>query len=165
MTRADSIRVVHPLFQEGGGGSIPTSALNLRIEPMQFLDARALNRIWHSTLPRIGTGCVKDPKYPCFGAEFDGLWYAAAIWSNPVARLLPQHIWLELRRFAIAPDAPRNTASRMLAIMERLLRKSHPGIEKLISYQDTEVHTGSIYKAAGWALATTSNGGDWTRPN
>jgi hypothetical protein len=59
---------------------------------------------------------------------------------------------LELRRLAIAPDAPRNTATRMLAIMVREIRKLRPEVVNLVSYQDTEVHTGGIYKGAGWRL-------------
>ena len=57
----------------------------------------------------------------------------------------------ELRRLAIAPDAPKNTASRMLRIMARMIAKKRPNTKTLISYQDTEVHTGGIYKAAGWS--------------
>lgn len=48
---------------------------------------------------------------------------------------------------ACAPDAPKNTASRFLAWMTRQIPKTHG---KAISYQDVEVHTGTIYKACGW---------------
>lgn len=164
-TRAESVRVARSLFQETGGGSTPTSALQLTIEPIEFAEARRLNRLWHSRLPRFTAIEAAMVGRPCFGAVFDGLYYAAAIWSNPVARMLPQDTWLELRRLAIAPDAPRNTASRMLAVMTRLLRKGHPELVRLVSYQDTEVHTGGIYKAAGWAAGNTSDGGEWSRPS
>lgn len=163
--RADTTRVVCPLFQAENGGSIPTSALQLRLYKMAFGEAKALNRLWHSRLPRLGTGFIKDQPFLCFGAEFDGLWYATAIWSNPVARHLPQQEWLELRRLAIAPDAPRNTASRMLAIMTLLICQERPEITTMVSYQDTEVHTGGIYKAAGWTKTLLSDGDEWDRPN
>jgi hypothetical protein len=101
----------------------------------------------------------------CFCAEFDGLHYATAVWTHPIARNLPQETWLELRRLAIAPDAPRNTASRMLAVMACLIRKARPEIECLVSYQDTEVHAGTIYKAAGWTATATNADGEWDRPN
>ncbi len=163
MIRAGDVRVAYPLFQEEGSGSIPTSALDLRVDGIPFLDAKRLNKHWHSRLPRMGTGAVLDMGFLSFGAECGGLWYAVAIWSNPVARNLPQHSWLELRRLAIAPDAPRNTASRMLAVMTRLIRKEKPEIERLVSYHDTEVHTGGIYKAAGWTATTVNRDGNWTR--
>jgi hypothetical protein len=66
--------------------------------------------------------------------------------------LLPQN-WFELRRFAIAPDAPKYTASRMLAWMARDIKRTHPETPRLISYQDLEAHKGTIYKAAGWRPA------------
>lgn len=58
--------------------------------------------------------------------------------------------YLELRRMAISDDAPKNTASRMLGWMVREIRKL--GFVKAISYQDTEVHAGTIYKASGWKV-------------
>jgi hypothetical protein len=116
-------------------------------------------------LPRFGTGFVKEQPFLCYVAEYENIAYAVAIWSNPVSASLPQHTWLELRRLAAAPDRPRNTCSRMLAVMTRLIRKRLLKIERLISYHDTKVHTGSIYRAAGWTKTTVSKGGDWNRPN
>jgi hypothetical protein len=160
--------VAYPLFQAGGGGSSPTAALSsakqLRLELIPFADAKALNRLWHSRLPRFGTGFVEDQPFLSFGAEYGGLWYAAGIWSNPVARLLPQDVWLELRRLAIADDAPRNTASRMLRVMALVIRRHRPEVRRLVSYQDTEVHTGAIYRAAGWTRTAWNGDGNWNRP-
>jgi hypothetical protein len=165
--RADSIRVVHSLFQERGGGAIPTSALLLWVERILFPQARQLNGMWHSRLPRIGDppNVMTPSAAPCFAAIFDGVIYAVAIWSHPVSRSLPQKHWLELRRLAIAPDAPKNTASRMLAVMTRLLRKQKPDVCRLISYQDTAVHSGCIYRAAGWEPTVVSAYSTWNRPN
>jgi hypothetical protein len=75
--------------------------------------------------------------------------YAVALWSQPTSRMLPQH-WLELRRLACGPNAPKNTASRFLGWMVRYFKKNCPDRENCISYQDTEVHTGTIYRASGW---------------
>jgi hypothetical protein len=91
-----------------------------------------------------------------YAATFGGIVYAVAIWTHPVSRLLPQGDWLELRRLAAAPDAPRNTCSRMLAVMARLIHRQQPHIARLISYQDTDVHTGGIYRASGWSPVDTS---------
>jgi len=97
----------------------------------------------------------------CFRASYAGRCFAVAAWSNPVARALPQRTWLELRRFAIADDAPANTGSKMLAWMSRELRRRSPDIERLISYQDCEVHSGTIYLAAGWSPVETVTPGKW----
>src|ERR1043165_8748903 len=130
MNGAESIRLMAPLIQAGEGGSTPTSALcsakQLRVEAIPFDQAKDLNRMWHSRLPRLGTGAVENQPFLCFGAEHAGVIYAVAIWSNPVARNLPQREWLELRRLADAPDAPRNTASRLLRVMALLIRRMRP---------------------------------------
>ena len=161
LTGADRIRVVHPLFQAEGGGSIPTSALQLEIAPIGVVRACELNLLWHSRLPNI----PRTPGMFAFGAMYDGLFYAVGIWSGPVARMLNGQNLLELRRMAVAPDAPRNTPSRMLRIMRLWIRTKRPEVVRLISYQDTEVHTGTIYKAAGWEATTITAGDEWTRPN
>lgn len=163
-TRADSIRVVHPLFQAEGGGSIPTSALSLVVEPIPFAIAKELNAEWHSILPNFGTGFISEQPFPCFAACAGNLIYAVAIWSNPVARNLPQHTWLELRRMAIAPDAPRNTASRMLRVMRLLLHRKRPEVVRVISYQSKSVHAGTIYRADGWRAVSECKGDTWNRP-
>lgn len=62
---------------------------------------------------------------------------------------------------AIAPDAPKNLASRFLSIMVKEIRRARPDIIKLISYQDTAVHKGTIYKASGWTLERTTEFVSW----
>jgi hypothetical protein len=146
---AESIRAMHPLFQAGEGGSIPTSALDLffcAIDRERFV---TLNMQWHSRLPKIAASQGRV----FYAAEFEGRIFAVAMWSNPVARLLPQQSWMELRRFAIAPDAPKNTASRMIGWMVRDITKRFAEVIRLISYQDCDAHRGTIYKASGWKQA------------
>ena len=43
--------------------------------------------------------------------------------------------------------------------MRRWIKKEMPSIACLISYQDTEVHSGTIYKASGWSSVETSKPG------
>lgn len=160
----DDARVAYPLFQVDKGGSSPTSPLQFEICEISTVRAQKLNSLWHSRLPIFKTGFLLTAKV-CFGAIYEGIFYAVAIWGHPGARKLPQRTWLELRRFAIAPNAPKNTASRMMKIMVSLIKKKLPKIIMLISYQDTEVHTGTIYKASGWKIGATSPGGSWNTPN
>lgn len=150
MNRAESTdRSVHPLFQAEGGGSIPTSALQLFFHATDEQTFRRWNLAWHSRLPKVGNSHGRVQ----YAAQHENRIYAVALWSNPVARLLPQREWMELRRFAIAPDAPKNTASRMLAWMARDITRRFPEVVRLISYQDCDAHAGTIYKAAGWKHA------------
>jgi len=164
-SRGESIRVVHPLFPVEGGGSIPTSPLQLHVGEIHVTRAIQLNAIWHSRLPNVVRGNIdRNTHSVCFGAEYAGNFYASAIWSSPVAgnRLSSDGtIWLELRRFAIASDAPKNTASRVMAIMVRLLRVKFPDVTRLISYHDTDVHSGTIYKAAGWTATKKVTDSNW----
>jgi hypothetical protein len=145
-TRADDARVACPLFQAEYGGSQPTSALQLRIGKIAPRTAMTLNRLWHSRLPEISNWRMCEG----YGAEFGNVYYAVALWSVPCNQNLFKMGCYELRRLAIAEDAPRNTASRMLSVMRRQIEKSHPEVNMLVSYQDTAVHVGTIYKAAGW---------------
>jgi hypothetical protein len=41
----------------------------------------------------------------------------------------------------------------MLGAMRRWIRRNLPDVPRLLSYQDLDVHTGTIYKAAGWTPA------------
>lgn len=142
-----SDRLLEPLW-----GTEPTTApltaRQLTCERCHIDAARALNREWHSRLPETQVG----PWQFAFCAHFDGYIYAVALWHNPSARMLPSH-WLELRRMAVAPDAPHCTASWMLGKMRRWFEANTPERERLISYQDADVHTGTIYRAAGWEVA------------
>ncbi len=122
---------------------IKASQLELRCCPPQI--ARDLIAAWHSRLPKTQRG----PWMVAYVAHFHDTAFAAALWNNPSARNLPPD-WLELRRLAVAEDAPHCTASWMLARMAASIRLLYPGKTRLISYQDTTVHTGTIYRAAGW---------------
>jgi len=59
--------------------------------------------------------------------------------------------------------AQKNTASFTLGYMIKDIRSKYPEIKKLISYQDTKAHNGTIYKASNW-IASESNTPllDWT---
>ena len=142
----ESIRVVHPLFQTEGGGSIPTSPLQLQFGRISADVAANLNAEWHSVLPYIPVFHIEI----AFGAIFENKFYAVGMFGRPVARTICDAGILELRRMAIAQDSPKNTASRMLAWMVREIVKLRPDIRRVISYQDTSIHKGTIYKAQGW---------------
>lgn len=166
MVRDDSIRAVCPLFQVEGGGSTPTSSLQLHFGEISLDLAIQLVGLWHSRLPKVDKSNMTRTRHLwCVGAEHGGKWYAVAIWTNPVSRRFNNSNWLELRRLAIADDAPKNTASRMLGVMARIARRKYPAIDRLISYQDTEVHTGAIYAAAGWRSQKSESKGNWSVPS
>tara|TARA_A100001515_G_C4553376_1_gene204210 strand:- start:294 stop:965 length:672 start_codon:yes stop_codon:yes gene_type:complete len=146
----DSVVAAQPLFQVEGQGSIPVSPLQLEIEEISIDEAVMLNEKWHSRLPKITNPNMGHSI--CFGAIFKNCFFASAIWTDPIARAYNGTGRLELRRFAISEYAPKNTATRMISLMTKTIKKRFPDISMLISYQDTSVHSGTIYKASGWEV-------------
>jgi len=162
---ADDVEVAFPLFQAEWGGSIPTSALQLRFSKTSRAQFDALNRKWHSVLPEA----KNSYEGVHYAAECGNIIYAVAWWSKPAARRLNGKGMFELRRYAIADNAPPNTASRFLSWMAREIKTAMPQIETLISYQDTSKHRGTIYKATGWHVGNVTSyesgknvGATWT---
>lgn len=154
----DDATVAYPLFQAENRGSIPTSPLQLRVGRISHETFRALNRLWHSRLPECNNAF--EGVGICYGMEFEGRYYAVSYWSHPVSASIDSDGCYELRRMAVGPLAPRHTPSRFLSVMVKLLRKDRPTLNRLISYQDTDVHQGTIYKASGW---TPTHWGDRAR--
>lgn len=161
----DDVRKAYPLFQMGSGGASPTSPLQMKVNKLSVKHACKLNELWHSVLPRISEGNIYRNRYQvCYVAEYDGIYYAVAIWTSPVAenRFKNGHKMLELRRMAIANDAPKYTASWMLGIMRKMIAREFQEVKRLISYQDTDIHLGTIYKASGWKPANKTKYTSWT---
>ncbi len=149
MSAAVFERRMAPLFSDEAEPPAKATLLSVvRCDP-QF--ARAGVLAWHSRLPRTQSG----PWKMAFAAHYEQTCFGVALWHNPSARTLPSE-WLELRRLAVAPDAPHCTASRMLGQMARWIKRDLPLVPVLVSYQDCDVHTGTIYRAAGWVPAYTS---------
>jgi hypothetical protein len=151
--RAENVVAAYPLFQEERGGAIPTSALQFTIVEIGMRLAQDLNRQWHSMLPRTDLGnLLCGTTSVAYAAEYQGNYFAVAIWSQPIIRSLCDGKTIELRRLAITATAPKYTASRMLGIMRRLVKRKWPHLIKAISYQAIDVHKGTIYQAAGWKV-------------
>lgn len=138
-------------YQAAGGGSIPTSPLQFRFVEVSMRNAQRMNQRWHSMLPRTDLGnLLCGNTSVAYAAEWDNAYFAVAIYSQPIIRSVADGRTLELRRLAICGEAPRNTASRMLAITRKLVSAKFPSMRKLISYLAVDVHQGTIYRAAGW---------------
>lgn len=130
--------------------------------------AMRLNRQWHSRLPETVKGnLLRNRNAVFYGAFYKNNFYAVAIWTTPVAanRLTDGQNWLELRRLAIAPDAPKFTATWMIAKMIKDIRRQLPDVHSLVSYQDTAVHEGTIYAAANWTCDSETKYIPWSNEN
>ena len=148
-------------FQPKEGGSTPT--LPLQFCDIGLDDALAFNAKHHSRLPSLGKNSLNAPRV-FYGAFVGETLVGVAIWSNPVARAYNGKGYIELRRMALY-GAPRHTASKMLGWMARDIAKRFPNLVRLLSYSDDTVHTGTIYRAAGWWSEAASAGGVWDCPS
>jgi hypothetical protein len=124
--------------------------------------ASHLVRAWHSILPNIPPSNIWRNRHSvCFALVTNGWAHAVAIYTSPVSPRLSDGATLELRRLAIAPTCPRNTATWMMARCEKRILARWPEIVRLVSYQDTSVHHGTIYKAGGWQSVAQTRYRPW----
>ncbi len=143
----------------------PQSTKEMRLHEISVDKAMMYNELWHSRLPITShSNMIRNTRKIFYGAEYNGHCFASAMWTDPVAnnRLSKKYIWIELRRLAIAPDAPKFAATWMIAKMIKDIKKKFPEVTRLVSYQDSEVHTGIIYSAANWKKDTVSTFKEWT---
>ena len=124
--------------------------------------ASQLVSAWHSLLPHIPPSNIWRNKHSICLALVTNDWaHAVAIYTSPVSRSLNDGATLELRRLAIAPTCPKNAATWLMARCERRIRARWPEITRLVSYQDTSAHHGTIYKAGNWQAVTTTRYRPW----
>jgi len=143
-----------------GIGEVNVKTFNLK--EISVKEACRLNEKWHSRLPIIKeSNVIRNTHYICYGAFYGGECFGVAILSSPVSPSFNGLPIIELRRLAIPETAPKNTASWILGKVVKRIKLDIPEIEKIISYQDTEVHTGTIYKAANWKPAIKTKFADW----
>ncbi len=124
-----------------------------------------LNELWHSKLPKIHwSNVVRNTHYVCFSFSYMGAIIGVGIWSSPVAqnRFKDGKQMLELRRLALCDICPQNTATRVISIMLKAIRIKFPEIKRLISYQDKDVHLGTIYKASNWFIGGDTELLEWS---
>ena len=140
----------------------PTSTGGFVVKEINVHLACKLNRMWHSRLPKIHwSNVVRGKKYVCYGIFYNGTVWAIAIFSSPISNKINGETTLELRRYAIKDGAPKNTASWGIGKMVRAIRDKFPDVVRLISYQDTSVHNGTIYKASNWSPSATTKFKSW----
>ena len=123
-----------------------------------------LNQLWHSRLPIIHwSNVVRNTHYVCYVLKYKQAVIGVAIWSSPVAqnRMKDGKTILELRRLALSDVCPYNTASWAISKMIKQIKVKFPDIKKLVSYQDTTVHSGTIYKASNWTMDCVTEFQDW----
>ena len=77
-------------------------------------------------------------------------------WSHPKFSVNPSHL-------SELPNLYDWSESFVIAVMTKKIKDKFKNVKTLISYHDTAVHLGTIYKAANWKKVNVSNGGQWSR--
>lgn len=76
----------------------------------------------------------------------------ASTFGRPVAKAEDQSgATLEHTRMALAPTAPKNSASWFMGATRKWIRANMPEVRRLIAYVDETDHTGVTYRADNWA--------------
>lgn len=89
-----------------------------------------------------------------FGLYHEELLVGVAVYGEPCGAKVAQTYGcsktvLELRRFCLLPEAPKNSESFFLSKTLKLMKQSH--IKRVISFADANMgHEGIIYKASNW---------------
>ena len=155
---ADSLMLEPFLFQESGGGLIPTSALQLQYKPIKFSDALEVFNKWHYLKTQRFISSIN------FGVFYNDNLLGCISYGPPNATDLKgywdrhtQQGWYEIKRLALSPDCPKNSESRCIAITIKLLKKM-VAVKGIVTYADSgQGHVGTIYKASGFkALGLTA---------
>jgi len=84
------------------------------------------------------------------------LQYGISIAKKKVIGLVKGTKWnefIELNRMALDETMPKNSASRVLSISFKMIKKNAPHVKWILSYADaTQSGDGTIYRASGFAL-------------
>jgi hypothetical protein len=128
------------------------------IEEVGLADVREFVETHHYSKSVAGL----TPSY-CFRIMFQDRMFGVAIFGIPAMKQTIDCYgengtvnMVELRRFVMIDEAPRNSESYCLSRMFRTLKKK--GVERILSYSDPNYgHVGTIYKAVGFrCLGQTS---------
>lgn len=139
------------LLPAENAGSIPSYPLqSLRVQPCTIKDIQSFIEQWHysrSVFGITGSHFYRVVDFPQT--------VGAAIFGSPAAYNVARKYatdgapLVELRRFCMVDDTPKNAESRVLGVMFRMLRKD--GIRWVLSYADpAHGHVGTIYRATGF---------------
>jgi len=130
-------------------------AKDIQVAPISAADAaKIVKRVHYS-------GKVVQNSQLHFGVFLNGrlegaMQFGPSMDKNKLIGLVSGTEWngfIELNRMAFSDRLPRNSESRALAVALRMMRKTYPHIEWVISFADgTQCGDGTIYRASGFVL-------------
>jgi len=131
------------------------SAKDIVVKPISRADADRIVKICHYS------GKVVQNSQLHFGVFLNGkcggaMQFGPSLDKRKIQGLVEGTGWnnfIELNRMAFSDWLPRNSESRAISVAMKLIRKSYPHIEWVVSFADgTQCGDGTIYRASGFAL-------------
>lgn len=132
------------------------TAKDIHVAPISQRDAATLVKRIHYS------GKVIQNSQLHFGVFLDGklegaMQFGPSLDKRKTQGLVRDTGWnnfIELNRMAFSDKLPRNSESRALGVVFRLIKKHYPHIEWVISFADgTQCGDGTIYRASGFVLS------------
>jgi len=129
---------------------VPQTPKAMTLHKLKPQFASELNREWHSRLPIIHwSNIVRNRNYICYGACYDWQYFGVGIWSSPVNQNFDFDTVLELRRLAIAPNAPKFTATWMIGKMVKAIREDVLGIIRFSFHWRKDHDKQKVFQCSG----------------
>lgn len=131
------------------------SAKDIIVKPISSQDAARIVKSCHYS------GKVVQNSQLHFGVFLNGkcggaMQFGPSLDKRKIQGLVEGTGWngfIELNRMAFSDWLPRNSESRAISVAMRLIRKSYPHIEWVVSFADgTQCGDGTIYRASGFVL-------------
>ena len=145
------------------------SAKDIILRPVSSSEANALVRRVHYS------GKVVNNSQLHIGVFYNGklegvMQFGPSLDKRKIMDLVEGTGWnefLELNRLAFSDALPRNSESRALSIVFKMIRKHAPHVKWIISFADaTQCGDGTIYRAAGFVLTgIKKNNQIWQAPD
>lgn len=131
------------------------SAKDLRVAPIKAADANRLVQRVHYSGKVVPNSQLHLGVF--LGNSLEGVMqFGPCMVKKGLIGLVEGTGWngfLELNRMAFSERLPRNSESRAIAVAMRLLRKTYPHLEWVVSFADgTQCGDGTIYRASGFVL-------------
>lgn len=132
-----------------------TSAKDLIVKPIKAVDANRLVKKMHYSRKVVPNSQLHLGVF--WQGRIEGVMsFGPLINKKSANSIVSQTRWngcIELNRMAFSERLPRNSESRAIAVAIKLLRKTYPHIEWLLSFADgAQCGDGAIYRASGFVL-------------
>lgn len=142
------------------------SAKDIRVAPIAPADAHRLVKRLHYSGKTVNNSQLHLGVF--LGGKLEGaMQFGPSMDKRKIQGLVAGTLWngfLELNRMAFSERLPRNSESRALGVAFRMIRKSYPHIEWVVSFADaTQCGDGTIYRAAGFVLTGIRENGQIVR--